>query len=71
MRYTRESDSRRSVARGTKKSDWECQNSQIEGTGIANSPFGKLLEDQVESCRFKVEGTNEELCYPVLHEFCE
>ena len=48
------------------KADWE--RTEFQDRDIANSPYGKLFEDQVESWRFKIEGANEELPYPILEE---
>jgi adenylate cyclase len=55
--------------KGAEKGDWE--RTESESTDVGDSPFGKLFEDKVESWRFKIEGANEELPYPILDELRE
>jgi adenylate cyclase len=55
--------------KGAEKGDWERTNT--EDTDVGDSPFGRLFEDNVESWRFKIEGANEELPYPILEDLRE
>jgi len=55
--------------KGTEKGDWE--RTENESRDVGDSPFGKLFEDKVESWRFKIEGANEELPYPILDDLRE
>jgi adenylate cyclase len=57
--------------KGTEKGDWERQEGGSERRDIMSSPFGRLFKDNVESWRFKIEGANEELPYPILEELRE
>lgn len=54
--------------KGAEKSDWSRDDDANGDDSMATSPFGKLFSEQLENWRFKIEGANEELPYPILEE---
>jgi len=57
--------------KGAEKNDWSREDDTGGDDSIARSPFGKLFDEQLENWRFKIEGANEELPYPILEELRE
>ncbi len=57
--------------KGAEKNDWAREAETSDTEDVASSPFGLLFEQNLENWRFKIEGANEEMPYPILDDLRE
>jgi adenylate cyclase len=53
--------------KGAIKNDWERVSDEV-GNGLENSPFGHLFEHGLDKWRFRIDGANEPMPYPIFQE---